>query len=141
MQKQLTLYNLCLRPNACFEDKVTTVTEESNRVYQQCLKRCNEWRTCPREIIARRPEIENDGSVFVARDQGWILRNLTTKEFVTAVGIALDEKYINGPFIYGIGFGHVVMSRVLWSTQCWHHDWPYSDNIKKGVWAGHRFDM
>ena len=139
MPDLLTLYNLCLQPNACFEDAVT-VAQKSNRAYLQCLKRCNEWRTCIRLFIAKRSEIEDDGSVLVAGDQAWILRNLTTKEFVTAVGIALDEEYINGPFIKGIGFGHVVMSRVLWSTQCCHN-WPYSDNIKKGVWAGHRFDI
>ncbi|OBT60103.1 hypothetical protein VE03_10407 [Pseudogymnoascus sp. 23342-1-I1] len=75
MPEPLTLYNLCLPPNVCFEDTVT-VAQKSNRVYKQCLKRCNEWGTRVRPFIAKRSEIENDGAVFVAGDQAWILRNL-----------------------------------------------------------------
>lgn len=34
----------------------------------------------------------------VPKDGEWILRNLTTKEFVTAAGIAQHEGNIGGPF-------------------------------------------
>lgn len=78
--------------------------------------------------------------MFVPKDQAWILRNLTTKEFVTSGGIALDEKFINGPFIRGIGFGEVVMSRTCWSSSD-SISMAYRGQIHRGVWAGHRFDI
>lgn len=81
-----------------------------------------------------------NGSLFVPKDQAWILRNLTTKEFVTSGGIALDEKFINGPFIRGIGFGEVVMSRTCWSSSD-RISMTYRGQIHRGVWAGHRFDI
>ncbi|KFY38246.1 hypothetical protein V495_06681 [Pseudogymnoascus sp. VKM F-4514 (FW-929)] len=134
-----TLYNLCQEPNVRFEETIT-IAQESQRIYKQCYYRGQKWGGCVKLVIAKKQEIENHVSAFVAGNQVWILRNLTTKEVVTAAGIALDKKYIRGPFIRCIGFGHAVMSRVLWSSkQC--SSLPYSDNIKRGVWAGHRFDI
>ena len=74
-------------------------------------------------------------------DQAWILRNLTTKEFVTSSGIALDAKFIHGPFITGgIGFGELVASRTCWSTSD-NTSIRYDGKIHRGVWAGHCFDI
>ncbi|KAI0381950.1 hypothetical protein F5Y04DRAFT_253656 [Hypomontagnella monticulosa] len=77
---------------------------------------------------------------FYPQGQQWILRNLTTKEFVRSEAIALDPTFIHGPDIDGIGFGHVILSRICWSTD------PLGrienpTNIMRGVWAGHRFDI
>lgn len=69
-------------------------------------------------------------------NQPWILRNLTTKEFVRADGIALAPQLINGPDIRGIGFAELLILKTLWTNTA---------NVlgcnPRGVWAGHRFDI
>ncbi|KAI1651761.1 uncharacterized protein F4817DRAFT_80896 [Daldinia loculata] len=77
---------------------------------------------------------------FYPRDQPWVLRNLTTKEFVRSEAIALKPEFIQGPRIRGIGFPHVILSRICWSSV------PNADiggltEITRGVWAGHCFDI
>ncbi|KAF2095356.1 hypothetical protein NA57DRAFT_79085 [Rhizodiscina lignyota] len=75
-----------------------------------------------------------------------ILRNLTTKEYVRAEAIAIDPSRVSGPYIDGIGFGEVVLSRICWSSEeQWfsdEYDWGrYEGDIHRGVWAGHAFDI
>ncbi|KAA6406431.1 MAG: cytochrome P450 [Lasallia pustulata] len=82
------------------------------------------------------PELEH----YFPKNKKWVLRNLTTKEFVTADAVALKPNFVEGPLIYGLGFGEVVLSRICWSSD------PavgVSDELlfHKGVWAGHRFDI
>ena len=79
-------------------------------------------------------------SIYTPTDQTWVLRNLTTKEFVRPEAIALKPEFIRGPLIRGIGFGEVVMSRICWTTG------PAaivdgSIDISRGVWAGHCFNI
>lgn len=81
-----------------------------------------------------------NGSGLVPRGQSWILRNLTTKEFVTSAGIALDAEFIKGPVITGIGFGHAILCRTCWSLNS-SDDSLYGGQIHSGVWAGHRLDI
>jgi len=54
--------------------------------------------------------------------------------------IALKPEYIHGPNIDVLGFGEVVWSRTCWSMEigC---SMNYTDNIHRGVWAGHHFDI
>jgi hypothetical protein len=54
-------------------------------------------------------------SQFYPKEQPWILRNLTTREYVRADAIALKPEYINGPEISHLGFGEVILSRICWS--------------------------
>ncbi|OBT66113.1 hypothetical protein VE03_05100 [Pseudogymnoascus sp. 23342-1-I1] len=134
----IALHNLCERPNVRYEEDVT-IAEKSRRVYEECIRRCEG----PSEVACirkRRKEIVTKHSPFIPKDQEWMLRNLTTREFVTAKGIALDEKYIDGPFIRGIGFGEVVMLRVCWSTFA-KPGVVYTHHVGMGVWAGHRFEI
>ncbi len=79
-------------------------------------------------------------SDFYPEDQPWILRNLTTQEYVRSEAIAVKPEYIHGPHIERLGFGHVVWSRICWSSDnsC---SMSYTGNIHRGVWAGHRFDI
>jgi hypothetical protein len=72
-------------------------------------------------------------------DTPWILRNLTTREYVRAEAIAIKPEYIHGPFINVLGFGEVVTSRICWSPDpsCSMN----SDSITRGPWAGHCFDI
>ncbi|ELR08551.1 hypothetical protein VC83_04049 [Pseudogymnoascus destructans] len=136
----LTLYHLTESSN--FEMvEAKEISTQSTRLLGGLMMRCQNSPTDSRIVRSRSKEIihAND-SAFLPRDQAWILRNLTTKEFVTAIGIALDAKYIDGPFIGCIGFGEVVMSRICWSSDP-SISMRYTGEIWRGVWAGHRFDI
>ncbi|KAK1254133.1 hypothetical protein MKX08_008128 [Trichoderma sp. CBMAI-0020] len=76
---------------------------------------------------------------YFPRDQPWILRNLTTKQFVRAEAIALKPEFINGPHIVGLGFGEVLLSRISWTSAALGIEDPA--NIGRGIWAGHCFDI
>ena len=77
---------------------------------------------------------------YFPENKKWVLRNLTTKEFVTADAIAIKPYLVKGPLIYGLGFGEVVLSRICWSSV---PDMSVSDKLllHRGVWAGHRLDI
>ena len=79
-------------------------------------------------------------SRFYPKDQLWILRNLTTREYVRSEAIALKPEYIHGPHIDFLGFGEVILSRVSWSTDP-SVATPYEGGLHRGVWAGHYFDI
>lgn len=74
---------------------------------------------------------------FYPRDQAWILRNLTTKEYVRGEVIALKEGFIRGPQIDVLGFSEVLVARIYWSTQAE----KVNRNLSRGKWAGHQFDI
>ncbi|OBT84265.1 hypothetical protein VE02_06979 [Pseudogymnoascus sp. 03VT05] len=142
----LTLYNMSDRRGVCYHE-TTSIEEESRLVYNECLKRTtsgperktyspSSWFSA---VYMKSKEIMIKDSLFAPTDQAWILRNLTTKEFVTSNRIALDAKFIHGPCIRGIGFGEVIALRTCWSSSnsirmCFRQ-------IHRGVWAGHRFDI
>lgn len=132
----LTSINLNYLP-ATFDEGVWIATE-AGKVYDKCLGRCERSRSAV--LQARLREIRTNYPDFTARDQDWILRNLTTKEFVTAEGIALDEDFIDGPFIFGIGFGDVILARALWTSRG-TSVLRYGRQIGRGIWAGHQFDI
>ena len=79
-------------------------------------------------------------SDFYPEDQPWILRNLTTQEYVRSEAIAIKPEYIHGPNIDVLGFGEVVWSRACWSTET-DCSMDYTNNLHRGLWAGHRFDI
>ncbi|UKZ64207.1 uncharacterized protein TrAtP1_005428 [Trichoderma atroviride] len=76
---------------------------------------------------------------YFPRDQPWVLRNLTTKEFVRAEAIALKLEFIKGPHIVGLGFGEVLLSRISWTSAALDIEDPA--NVGRGIWAGHCFDI
>jgi hypothetical protein len=82
------------------------------------------------------PEFEQ----FYPESKKWVLRNLTTREFVRADAIALKPDLVKGPLINGLGFGEVVLSRICWSSDP-ATSTPYEGPLHRGVWAGHRFDI
>jgi len=74
-------------------------------------------------------------SEFFPADLKWVLRNLTTHEFVRSEAFAGNSSQ-NGPHIKDLGFEHIVLSRTFWSSS--------SDNarfngrsVNRGTWAGH----
>ncbi|KAI1279179.1 hypothetical protein F5Y07DRAFT_51241 [Xylaria sp. FL0933] len=92
-------------------------------------------------FAARGRRILLESSTYFPKDQLWILRNLTTKEFVRPEPIAIKPEYIRGPDILVVGFGEVVMLRTCWSSA--PSDVRINNTIgpPRGVWAGHRFDI
>ncbi|KFY81994.1 hypothetical protein V500_10915 [Pseudogymnoascus sp. VKM F-4518 (FW-2643)] len=141
----LTLHTLSNRPDTRIDTEIS-VENTSMAVFGGCLTRNEYWTRTMRgqsvysAISSKYREIFVKRSSFFPAGQAWILRNLTTKEFVTSGSIALDAQFINGPFIKGIGFGEVVMSRTCWSSSdC--ISMSYDGQIHRGVWAGHRFDI
>ncbi|WEW61113.1 hypothetical protein PRK78_006602 [Emydomyces testavorans] len=77
-------------------------------------------------------------ALFYPHKECWILRNLTTREFVRAEEIALKPEYIRGPLIKVLGFAEVIISKTCFSDlgNTWVN-YP----VNKGPWAGHSFDV
>lgn len=76
-------------------------------------------------------------SDFFPEDREWVLRNLTSREYVRSRSIAFNPGSVWGPWMARPGFGEVLLSRICWCRE------P-SDcvrNLHAGVWAGHRFDI
>ncbi|KAI1304578.1 hypothetical protein F5Y03DRAFT_384780 [Xylaria venustula] len=82
-------------------------------------------------------------SVYFAKDQPWVLRNLTTKEFVQPepIAVAVEPKYRRGPVIKPVGFGNVVIMRTCWSSAPSDVLINNTTGPPRGVWAGHRFEI
>lgn len=134
--KRLTLYHFATEPIGTIEE-VVDLYQISRRTLYACMRRCRskEW-----TVDFRHPELVMTNSTYFPNSQVWILRNLTAKEFVLPTAVALKPEYIDGPFIRGLGFGEVVMTRT-----CWTSDYGIAmssgTGICRGVWAGHRFDI
>lgn len=98
-----------------------------------------EWHRLPK---SSRSQISNDLlgyklSDLYPEDQPWVLRNLTTHEYVRSEAVAIKPEHIHGPNIDFFGFAQVLCSRICWSTTGWSKD----RDTHRGVWAGHRFDI
>ncbi|EAS28861.3 uncharacterized protein CIMG_07607 [Coccidioides immitis RS] len=90
------------------------------------------------EVINPRP------ASFYPTDKPWVLRNLTTREFVSAQAIALKPEYVRGPFIDILGFGSVIIARTFRTT---HYTLPtVCDDLERGTrcrgaWVGHMLEI
>ncbi|MCJ1378644.1 hypothetical protein MMC17_001743 [Xylographa soralifera] len=88
------------------------------------------------------PDIEESltriKEIFYPEHRAFILRNLTTQEYVRAEGITRHPEYIHGPKIDRVGFGHVVLMRICWSSDS---SGVSRRGINRGKWAGHRFEV
>ncbi|EHK22424.1 uncharacterized protein TRIVIDRAFT_60714 [Trichoderma virens Gv29-8] len=134
---EMTLFQFTI-PLFADKQKCVKLSEEAMGVYVCCRDR-NRARYDPALNATFRELIAEDATYF-PRDQPWILRNLTAKEFVRSEAIALRPEFIHGPFIDGFGFGEVIISRICWSTvPCPSMDCAVP--IHRGVWAGHGFDI
>ncbi|KAG6191473.1 hypothetical protein E4U36_008135 [Claviceps purpurea] len=92
------------------------------------------YRTVSNEIHMQRDD-------FYPRDEVWILRNLTTHQYVRREPLELQPGLAHGPFVRGIGFGCVVLSRISWSSDPSVSLKDPTGRIHRGLWAGHRFDI
>ncbi|QPG95498.1 hypothetical protein C2857_000970 [Epichloe festucae Fl1] len=92
------------------------------------------YRAVSHEIYMKRDD-------FYPQDEVWILRNLTTHQYVRREPLELQPGLAHGPFVRGIGFGCVVLSRISWSSDPSVSLQDPTGRIHRGVWAGHRFDI
>ncbi|KAG5945670.1 hypothetical protein E4U60_005040 [Claviceps pazoutovae] len=86
-------------------------------------------------------EIHLQRDDFYPQDEIWILRNLTTHQYVRREPLELQPGLAHGPFVRGIGFGSVVLSRISWSTDSSVSLQDPTGRIHRAPWAGHRFDI
>jgi hypothetical protein len=93
------------------------------------------WYMTPEDYVQIYNALNPRPSRFFPRDQPWILRNLTTKEFVRSESIAVTPSFISGPQIKYIGFGEALVSRICWQST------PQRYGIDRGIWAGHCFEI
>jgi hypothetical protein len=80
-------------------------------------------------------------TIYYPKTESWVLRNLTTNEFVQGDGLvtAFHESKNQGGLHLGYpGFGEVVLCRICWSTNLASY---LPSGINRGVWAGNRFDI
>ncbi|UKZ74037.1 hypothetical protein TrVFT333_001691 [Trichoderma virens FT-333] len=131
-----TLYHFTF-PSISDMDKDIDAKSESYRTLLNCRGRGSQEDPVFRQKWG---DLVFEESTYFPQDEPWILRNLTTKEFVRSEAIALKPEYIHGPNIDLLGFGEVIMSRISWSSSS---SISMNDpcNISRGVWAGHRFDI
>ncbi|KAJ9133161.1 F-box domain containing protein [Pleurostoma richardsiae] len=131
-----TLHHFTL-PSVSDRQEDTDLMTESLGIYLHCKDRS---RSKDPAFRSTRSEIVVTDSTYFPQDQPWILRNLTTKEFVRSEAIALEQEFIHGPNIDVLGFGEAIMARICWSTSSFVSMNDVS-NISRGVWAGHSFDI
>jgi hypothetical protein len=109
---------------------------ESWRLYSHCKARTRE----PDPAFEACGELVVNLSTYTPQDQPWVLRNLTTMQFVRAEAIAIKPPQLRGPDIQGTGFGEVLVSRICWARPA-KPGTKDTTNITRGMWAGHRFDI
>ena len=82
---------------------------------------------------------------FYPMDEAWVLRNLTSKDFVRGSGLSAAfplSGVRNGPHLGYPGFGEAIIGRIGWASPPTPlPPWARSLGPKRGVWAGHRFEI
>ncbi|MCJ1425626.1 hypothetical protein MMC29_003526 [Sticta canariensis] len=76
---------------------------------------------------------------YFPNNRKWVLRNLTAHEFVRSEVLAGSSKQ-SGPFFDDIGFEHIVLSKVLWSSSPMS-GYSCSVAVWRGEWAGHCLEI
>lgn len=99
-----------------------------------------EMNKMPPSVLSKIKRFSNEHlPSYFPNNRKWVLRNLTAHEFVRSEVLAGNSKQ-SGPFFDDIGFEHIVLSKVLWSS------WPRSAEfcgtvVCEGTWAGHRLEI
>lgn len=94
----------------------------------------------PRSVLSKITRLTNGHlPIFFPDDRKWVLRNLTTHEFVRSEVLAGNSEQ-NGPYFEDIGFEHIVLSRMLWSSES-RSAIEYDSTVDDGIWAGHRLEI
>ncbi|KAG6089610.1 hypothetical protein E4U15_002104 [Claviceps sp. LM218 group G6] len=135
VQQAVTLY---LRISRSFEtelpEAITGLRDRKLYSILGALRQDPCYRTVKNAIKMQRDD-------FYPQDEVWILRNLTTQQYVRREPLELQPGLAHGPFVRGIGFGCVVLSRISWSSSDTMGLPDPTGRIHRGLWAGHRFDI
>ncbi|KAG5653997.1 hypothetical protein H0H81_008579 [Sphagnurus paluster] len=117
-------------------------TDGSFCVEEDVLNRLITIRDIPRDLEF--DEEDSDDDEIGNREQeikpDYVLRNLTTKEFVRGDAIRDLRKNVRYPRLRQLSFNHVLLARITWSSDP-SLSMPYEGPLHRGVWAGHRFDI
>ncbi|KAI1816377.1 hypothetical protein GGS20DRAFT_242269 [Poronia punctata] len=92
-------------------------------------------------LAARGHRLVPQVDTYLPEDQPWILRNLTTKEFVRPEPIVMEYIHDAHRYVWAVGFGEVVALRTCWSSAPSNVRIDGKVGPPRGVWAGHRFDI
>ncbi len=125
-------------PSISYMEKEVDLRSVSSRIYFHCRDRGSYKDPAFSSRLSEPLVIEE--SHYFPQDEQWILRNLTTKEYIRGEAVALKPEYIHGPDIDILGFGDIIMSRICWSTSP-SASMNYEGGITRGTWAGHCFDI
>ncbi|KID84734.1 F-box domain containing protein [Metarhizium guizhouense ARSEF 977] len=138
ISKSLSLYDIGNGSGSKEQHLECSIRKKSKRLYKACRNRDKSddpaFKLAYSEIICQ-------DSTYLPCKEPWILRNLTTKEFVRSEAIAIKPEYIIGPFIEYLDFHEVVVSRACWSSLSPSSAIRDPMRLGRGVWAGHRFDI
>ncbi|KAG6189342.1 hypothetical protein E4U48_003019 [Claviceps purpurea] len=132
-QQTLTLYERIRRGFTELPNAETRFVDRSYSILD-ALAQDSCYRTVKKVFHMQRDD-------FYPRDEVWILRNLTTHQYVRREPLELQPGLAHGPFVQGIGFGCVVLSRISWSSSDSVALQDPTGRIHRGLWAGHRFDI
>ncbi|KAK4125175.1 hypothetical protein N657DRAFT_594145 [Parathielavia appendiculata] len=113
------------------------VMHESSLVFERCMDRGGGSHYDP-AFWATLPELIVKESTYFPQDEPWVLRNLTTREFVRSRDLGVTQNPFGGPEMLDCSFGTIVLSRIWWSSDDEHVSFP---NCPRGAWAGHRLDI
>ncbi|KAF8059622.1 hypothetical protein FPV67DRAFT_1674905 [Lyophyllum atratum] len=72
----------------------------------------------------------------------YVLRNLTTKEYIRGDAVREAWNTPNMPYLRALRFMHLLILRITWSSEMSlsvAYEGPIQ--VHRGVWAGHRFDF
>ena len=168
-EEPFNLYHLCIRGLTVVERDLplTGIHDESQALIQRLDARDDVANDAGYSSI--RSELAVKEEDYCPQDRPWILRNLTTKQFVRADAIALEPHWIHGPHIEQLGFGDVVLRHIFWTAQAEEPDEQGQDpdeqdqdldaedqdsddedqdpneerpaTVFRREWAGHRFDI
>lgn len=81
----------------------------------------------------------HSNSQFFPDNHQWVLRNLTTHEFVRASALTGNLAQ-PGRHMPSLGFEHIILSRIFWSSSSEGSAINGMD-ISRGDWAGHRLEI
>ncbi|MCJ1345649.1 hypothetical protein MMC31_003857, partial [Peltigera leucophlebia] len=102
----------------------------------------DQMRNMPRQMRSRVFKFSSfrHCSEFFPDDQKWVLRNLTTHEFVRFEALAGNSSQ-TGRHMKDLGFEHLILSRTFWSSSPSSAKLFKSRSLHRGIWAGHRLEI
>lgn len=94
----------------------------------------------PRSVLSKIAKFTDDHLPnYYLNDRKWVLRNLTTHEFIRSEVLAGNSEQ-HGPFFEDVGFEHIILSKIFWSSM-WRCTSINDRDVDGGIWAGHCLEI